>query len=187
MPSRDAVRRRLRLAGWTMAGKLRAGRSGSAPHPSRYSGDADARTTAGHMIQEWTANAGGEVTPPDDAVLRFHEHSVGTPPPPDEGCNMLSVLKYWRKAGLARHKVLAFAALEPSNQVQAQDALFMFGSIYIGVALPDFATQETCSRCPGWYRHRDRPARRPRTRTMATASAPSRTTHAICLWSCGAP
>jgi hypothetical protein len=96
---------------------------------------------AGHMIQEWTANAGGEVTPPDDAVLRFYEHFVGTPPPPDEGCNMLSVLKYWRKAGLARHKVLAFAALEPSNQVQAQDALFMFGSIYIGVALPDFATQ----------------------------------------------
>jgi hypothetical protein len=96
---------------------------------------------AGHMVQNWTANAGQEVTPPDQAVLTFYEHFVGNPPPQDAGCNMLDVLKYWRSSGLGGHQVTAFAALEPKNNVQARDALYMFGSVYIGVALPNFAVQ----------------------------------------------
>jgi hypothetical protein len=96
---------------------------------------------AGHMIQNWTANATVEVTVPPPSVLTFYEHFVGTPPPPDKGCDMLSVLKYWRRAGVDSHKVLAFASIDLQNQVQAQSACWLFGSIYIGVALPDFATQ----------------------------------------------
>ncbi|MGO9196732.1 MAG: hypothetical protein ACLQK4_06360, partial [Acidimicrobiales bacterium] len=96
---------------------------------------------AGHMIQNWTAHATGEVTPPPDTVLTFYEHFVGDPPPPDAGCDMLSVLNYWRSAGLDGHKVHAFASLEPKNHVQAMDALYLTGSIYIGVALPQFAVQ----------------------------------------------
>jgi hypothetical protein len=93
---------------------------------------------AGHMIQNWTANASGEVTPPDSAVDEFYEHFVGSPPPADAGCNMLQVLSYWRKAGVGGHKILAFTSLEPKNQTQAMDALFMLGSVYIGLALPNF-------------------------------------------------
>jgi hypothetical protein len=96
---------------------------------------------AGHMIQNWTANAAAEVAVPDASVLSFYEHFVGTPPPPDKGCNMLSVLRYWRKAGVDAHKVLAFTSIDLKNQAQAQSACWLFGSIYIGVALPDFATQ----------------------------------------------
>jgi hypothetical protein len=92
---------------------------------------------AGHMIQNWTANAGTEVTPPDPTVLSFYEHFVGTPPPPDEGCDMLSVLKYWRKTGLDDHKVTAFASIQLKNHSEAQSAIYLLGSIYIGVALPD--------------------------------------------------
>lgn len=94
---------------------------------------------AGHMIQNWTANAVGEVTPPESSVVKFYEHFVGTPPPPDEGCNMLQVLKYWRSNGLDTHKVKAFAAVETKDPVQAQDAIYLLGSLYIGVALPNFA------------------------------------------------
>ena len=93
---------------------------------------------AGHMIQNWTANAAAEVTVPEASVLSFYEHFVGTPPPPDEGCNMLSVLRYWRKAGIDGHEVLAFTSIDLRNQAQAQSACWLFGSIYIGVALPDF-------------------------------------------------
>jgi hypothetical protein len=96
---------------------------------------------AGHMIQNWTANAGAEISPPKQAVLAFYEHFVGTPPPPDEGCNMLSVLNYWRKEGLGTHKVDAFASLDLKNHTEAQSAVYLMGSIYIGVALPDFAVQ----------------------------------------------
>ncbi len=96
---------------------------------------------AAHMIQNWTANASTEVEPPPPAVLTFYEHFVGSPPPPDEGCNMLSVLKYWRKTGLGNHKVAAFTALDLKNQMHAKSAISLLGSIYIGVALPDFAVQ----------------------------------------------
>jgi hypothetical protein len=92
---------------------------------------------AGHLIQSWTANAGNEITPPDPTVLSFYEHFVGTPPPPDEGCDMLSVLKYWRKTGLDEHKVTAFASIQLQNHVQAQNAIYLLGGIYIGVALPN--------------------------------------------------
>lgn len=95
---------------------------------------------AGHMIQAWTANASTEVSPPESSVLKFYEHFVGTPPPPDEGCDMLSVLKYWRSAGLDAHKVTGFAALDLKNTTQAKSAVSITGGIYIGVALPNFAT-----------------------------------------------
>jgi hypothetical protein len=96
---------------------------------------------AGHMIQNWTANAGKEVEPSEKSVVDFYEHFVGTPPPPDAGCNMLEVLKYWRSKGLGGHRILAFAALEHKNLTQAMDALYLLGSVYIGVALPNFAVQ----------------------------------------------
>ncbi len=96
---------------------------------------------AAHMVQNWTANAGTEFSPPDPSVLAFYEHFVGTPPPPDEGCDMLSVLKYWRKAGLDKQKVTAFASLDLQNHSQAQSATYLLGSVYIGVALPNFAVQ----------------------------------------------
>jgi len=96
---------------------------------------------AGHMIQNWTACAASEVTPPPKTVLTFYEYFVGTPPPPDAGCDMLSVLKHWRTAGLDRHKVQAFTSLELQNQSQAQSAVYLLGGIYIGVELPDFTVQ----------------------------------------------
>jgi hypothetical protein len=96
---------------------------------------------AAHMIQNWTANAATQIKPPNSTVLAFYEHFVGTPPPPDEGCNMLSVLKYWRTSGLDKHKVTAFAALDLQNKSQAQSAVYLLGGIYIGVALPNFAVQ----------------------------------------------
>jgi hypothetical protein len=93
---------------------------------------------AGHMIQNWTANAATEISPTDQSVLTFYEHFVGTPPPPDAGCDMLSVLRYWRKTGLDQHKVAAFTSLTLKNHTQAKNAIDLFGGIYIGVALPNF-------------------------------------------------
>ncbi len=92
---------------------------------------------AAHMIQNWTASAGREISPTDQDVLKFYEHF--TTPGPDNGCNMLSVLKYWQSTGLAKDKITAFAQVENKNTTQAQDAVSMFGSLYIGVELPDFA------------------------------------------------
>jgi hypothetical protein len=104
---------------------------------------------AAHMVQNWTANAKTQVRPPDRTVLAFYEHFVGSPPPPDAGCNMLSVLKYWRASGLDKRKVTAFASLDLKNHSQAQSAIYLLGSIYIGVALPNFAVQRNMP-CVPW-------------------------------------
>jgi hypothetical protein len=94
---------------------------------------------AGHMIQNWTASASTEVTVPESSVVSFYEHFVGTPPPEDAGCNMLEVLKYWRSHGLDGHKALGFAELGAKNLDQTKTAVYLLGSVYIGVALPNFA------------------------------------------------
>jgi hypothetical protein len=91
----------------------------------------------GHMIQDWTANAGGEVTPTDNDVLKFYEHF--TTPGPENGCNMLDVLKFWKSKGFGskKDKITAFAKLELGNITEAKDSVNLFGSCYIGVSLPD--------------------------------------------------
>jgi hypothetical protein len=92
---------------------------------------------AGHMIEEWTANTGEANILPDDTILKVYKHFAGNNP--DAGANMLEVLKYWRKTGVGGDKIKAFTQLEPKNDIQLRDAVSIFGSAYIGVALPDFA------------------------------------------------
>jgi len=94
---------------------------------------------AGHMIEEWTANTGKEVTLPEAQILQAYNHfAKGNP---DAGANMLDVLNYWRKTGIGGDKILAYAHLEPQNDGQAKDAISIFGNCYIGLALPNFAVR----------------------------------------------
>ena len=91
---------------------------------------------AGHLIQDWTANTGREVTLPPATILKVYDHfSRGNP---DAGVSMLDLLNYWRKSGFGTDKIHAYAQLELGNTVQAQDAIYLFGGCYIGLALPDF-------------------------------------------------
>ncbi len=90
----------------------------------------------GHMIEAWTASAHAPRQPTDAAILGLYEHF--TPPGPDNGCNMLDVLKYWRSHGVAGDRIGAFALLEQRSIVQARQAIALFGGCYIGVMLPDF-------------------------------------------------
>ena len=93
---------------------------------------------AGHMIQDWTANTGREEILPVSAILQVYEHFVGKHPGPDAGVSMLDVLKFWRKTGFGHDKIHAFAQLELKDATQAQDAIYLFGGCYIGLALPNF-------------------------------------------------
>ncbi len=92
---------------------------------------------AGHMIEAWTANTGTEKTLTDSQILAAYNHFAHGNA--DAGANMLDVLNYWRKTGIGSDKIHAFAQLEPQNDMQAQDSVFLFGSTYLGLALPDFA------------------------------------------------
>ncbi len=94
---------------------------------------------AGHQIMQWTTYATKEVIPTDAAILQAYEAVSGynpNDPSTDQGAVILDVLNYWRKHGIAGHKIAAFAQINPSNFVEIQQAVALFGSVYLGVGLP---------------------------------------------------
>jgi hypothetical protein len=92
---------------------------------------------AGHMIEDWTVNTGVEKTLPESEIETTYNHfSKGNP---DAGANMLDVLNYWRKTGIGKDKIYAFAQIDPKNNLQTQNTIYLFGNCYIGLALPNFA------------------------------------------------
>ena len=50
----------------------------------------------------------------------------------DSGLNELDVLNYWRKHSVTRDKILAFASIDPKNHMHIQQAIQLFGGVYLG-------------------------------------------------------
>ena len=95
---------------------------------------------AGHLIMEWTANAGKKmVTPSDKQIVGAYSAITGYNPTTganDNGAVEVDVLNYWRQTGIAGHKIGAYVSLEPSNHNHIMDAVYIFEGCYIGMALP---------------------------------------------------
>jgi hypothetical protein len=97
---------------------------------------------AGHLILQWTANAGVAVIPPDSSILEAYSAITGynpSDPSSDNGAVELDVLNYWRQNGIGGHKIGAFALVSPHNHDHVKAATYLFGGLYIGVQLPSSA------------------------------------------------
>jgi hypothetical protein len=99
----------------------------------------------GHELQAWSAYSGTEITAPDAAVLKLYEAMGYVPGDPgtDNGANIQDVLQYWHSTGFDGHKISAFAELEDfydSSKLKA--ALYLFGSVYLGINCPDSAQSQ---------------------------------------------
>lgn len=96
-------------------------------------------SAAGHLIMDWTSNASTEIVPTDSDVIKAYSAVSGYDPTTGEGDNgavELDVLNYWRRHGIASHKIYAYAALQPRNHSHIKAAVYLFGGVYIGLALP---------------------------------------------------
>jgi hypothetical protein len=95
---------------------------------------------AGHLIMEWTSLAQPKVfVPTNQQIVAAYSAITGYNPKTganDNGAVELDVLNYWRKTVIARHKIGAFVALEPSNHTHVMDAVYIFEGCYIGLQLP---------------------------------------------------
>jgi hypothetical protein len=101
---------------------------------------------AGHMIEQWTTYASKTFTPTDTQIIEAYSAITGYNPVTganDNGANMLDVLNYWRKTGIAGRKIDAYVALEPQNRRDVEDATMLFGNVYLGIALPVSAQHQT--------------------------------------------
>jgi hypothetical protein len=62
---------------------------------------------------------------------------------PDTGLNELDVLKFWGSHKVYGSNILAFVSIDPKNQTHIQQAIQLFGGVYLGFqvqqnAIPDF-------------------------------------------------
>ncbi len=107
---------------------------------------------AGHLIMEWTANAGKKIlVPTDKQIVAAYSAITGYNPTTganDNGAVEIDVLNYWRQTGIAGHKIGAYMALEPSNHNHVMDSVFIFEGCYIGVQLPISAQAQTQNHQP---------------------------------------
>jgi hypothetical protein len=97
-------------------------------------------SAAGHLVQVWTGNAqASPVIIPDPDILAAYEGSCGynpADPSTDQGGVEIDVLNYWRNTGVGGHKISAYASVNVQHSIEIQQAIALFGGIYIGVALP---------------------------------------------------
>jgi hypothetical protein len=95
--------------------------------------------SAAHMIELWTASTGAERSPTDEQVVAMYSAVTGYDPrnpQTDQGAVELDVLNYWRKTGLAGDRIYAFVQVDPRNQHEFKAAMWLFGGLYLGLALP---------------------------------------------------
>lgn len=85
------------------------------------------------------------------AVLRLYRHLTGGP---DTGLVELDVLNYWRQNKCFGDKITAFTEIDPKNHTHIQQAIELFGGVYIGFnvqenAFNDFNANPKITWTPG--------------------------------------
>jgi hypothetical protein len=70
------------------------------------------------------------------SVTKLYMHLTGGV---DSGLVELDVLNYWRKHTVSNDKILAFASVDPKNHTHVQQAIQLFGGVYLG-----FQVQQNC-------------------------------------------
>ena len=93
-----------------------------------------------HMVELWEKYTNSNKPQPTNTdVLKAYEGAAGYipgDPSTDNGTDMLTFLKYWRNTGIGGHKILAFVSLKRGDLTELQQAIWLFGSAFIGVQLP---------------------------------------------------
>jgi hypothetical protein len=89
-----------------------------------------------HAETVYEALIGKEKILPVKTVLKIYFHLTGGA---DTGLNELDVLNYWRQHRVGSDKIEAFATIDPKNHTHVQQAISMFGGVYLG-----FQVQQNC-------------------------------------------
>jgi len=70
------------------------------------------------------------------AVVKLYMHLTGGV---DSGLNELDVLNYWRKNPVSGDEIITYTSTDPKNHVHIQQAIKLFGGVYLG-----FQVQQNC-------------------------------------------
>ncbi len=89
-----------------------------------------------HAVTTYRGMIGDELVPAKQAVVKLYLHLTGGV---DSGLHELDVLGYWRQHPFSGDKVLAYVSIDPKNHEHVQQAIQMFGGVYLG-----FQVQQSC-------------------------------------------
>lgn len=95
-----------------------------------------------HQLMLWTANVGTILIPTAAQTLALYSAATGfdpTKPSTDQGAEIAAICDYVEKNGHLGHKLTAYAPIDPTNISHVMWAIQMFGTVKIGVDLPDSA------------------------------------------------
>jgi hypothetical protein len=70
------------------------------------------------------------------AVLKLYFHLTGGP---DTGLNESDVLNYWRQNKVDGDEILGYVSIDPKNHTHVEQAIQIFGGVYLG-----FQVQQNC-------------------------------------------
>jgi len=82
---------------------------------------------------------------PVPMVEKVYKHLTGGE---DTGLNELDVLNYWQSNAVDGDKILAFAKIDPKNHVHVQQAILLFGGVYLGFQVQQNAIKDFDSHTP---------------------------------------
>jgi hypothetical protein len=116
---------------------------------------------AGHLFGATSTYAKGmEVTFSDSQITTGYEGVCpGFNPVTDandNGAVISDVLAYMHNTGMAGHTASAYAQLRHTDQASLKLALYLFGSVYIGVNLPQSAENQFAQGLPWTYQRGSR-------------------------------
>jgi hypothetical protein len=101
----------------------------------------------GHEIMNRTAHSGTMATITEaDALTMYAAICPGFDPTTDandNGAAITDALNYLLTTGLAGHKINGWAAIDNTNILSIKQGIYLFGSVNIGVQLPNSAMTQT--------------------------------------------
>jgi len=92
-----------------------------------------------HAVTTYRGVLGTKDIMTQKAVVKLYYHLTGGV---DSGLNELDVLNYWKQHSVARDKILAFASIDPKNHTHIQQAIQIFGGVYLGFQVQANCVQE---------------------------------------------
>ena len=79
------------------------------------------------------------------SVVKLYYHLTGGV---DGGLNELDVLNHWRQHAVAGDKILGYVSIDPKNHIHIEQAVQIFGGVYIGFQVQQNCIQEFDARQP---------------------------------------
>ncbi|HET6239420.1 MAG TPA: hypothetical protein VFE41_31380 [Acetobacteraceae bacterium] len=89
-----------------------------------------------HAVATYRGLLGKKDIMSKQAVVKLYMHLTGGV---DSGLNELDVLNYWRKTSVAGDKILGYVSVSPKDHTHVQQAIEIFGGVYLG-----FQVQQNC-------------------------------------------